>query len=89
MSIIPIAPTPKKTHAGNPNRPASIAAPLRLARPAISAAIMITKPIGIAMRICTNIGQIFFRETAAISFHRTLTTPETRHIIAPAMNSAL
>lgn len=35
------------------------------------------------MRICTNIGQIFFPETAAMSFHPTFTTPESRQINAP------
>ena len=41
------------------------------------------------MRICTNIGQMFLWETAAMSFHPTFTTPESRQTTAPATNSPL
>lgn len=50
---------------------------------------IVKNPTGISMRICTNIGQMFLRETAAMSFHPAFTTPESRQTAAPAMNSVL
>lgn len=41
-------------------------------------------PAGMNTRICTNIGQMLRRVTAAMPFHSTFTTPETRHTTAPA-----
>ena len=41
------------------------------------------------MRICMNIGQMFFCATAAISFYKTFTTPAARQTAAPNVKSAL
>ena len=89
MSAMPSTPSPKKMHAGKPVTPARMAAPLSLARPAITAASSSANPTGMATRICTNSGQTFRPETATIPFHSTFTMPETRQSAAPAIKSAL
>ena len=89
IKIIPSAPARKKRHAGKPLSFACIVSPFSPARSTISAANIVKKPTGIRTRICTNIGQMFLWETAAMSFYPTFTTPESRQTTAPATNSPL
>ena len=57
--------------------------------PAEPATAISAKPAGMNTRICTNIGQMLRRVTAAMPFHSTFTTPEARHTTAPATKSVL
>ena len=89
IKIIPIMPTAKKMHEGKLISPASIVEMFKFAMSTMSAVIRKRNPIGIKIRICTNISHIFFFATAAISFQSTLNIPETRHINAPITNNML
>ena len=68
IKIIPITPIAKKMHEGKLSNPASIAEPFKFVLSTMSVVIRIINPIGIKIRICTNISHMFFFATAAISF---------------------
>lgn len=89
IKIIPIMPIAKKMHEGKLSNPASIAEPFKFVLSTMSVVIRTINPIGIKIRICTNISHMFFFATAAISFQSTLTTPKTGHITAPITNNVL
>ena len=89
IKIIPKKLIEKKMHEVKLSNPASIAEPFKFVLSTMSVVIRTINPIGIKIRICTNISHMFFFATAAISFQSTLTTPETRHITAPITNNVL
>ena len=79
----------KSTLDGKLRIPAIAALAFRFLRSTNNARIISRNPIGIKIRIWMNIGQMFFCDSAAIIFQRTLINPDSMQTTAPNMKIPL